>query len=108
MKKMTLIAAFLVLLSIEACASDPGKIIFEDKEFANSSSKISCSFCHSGGFKFSGTATKTRFFIDGEAYDSIESVINRVMILKYTKGQPIDKNSKEMKDLVAYIKKISK
>lgn len=99
---------FISSFFFSACNKDPGEEIFKDKEFANNQKSVSCSYCHSGGAKLNGVATQTVFEIDGETYHSIENVINQVMIKQFMKGDPIDKNSQQMKDLVAYIKKISK
>ncbi|MBT4286297.1 MAG: hypothetical protein HOD92_03100 [Deltaproteobacteria bacterium] len=98
---------FISSLFFSACNKTPGEKIFKDRKFANNKKIVSCSYCHSGGTKLDGVATQSTFDIDGVTYNSIENVINQVMIKQFMQGDPIDINSQQMKDLVAYIKKIS-
>jgi cytochrome c len=99
---------FIGFLFFSACNKEPGEALFKDREFASNKKSVSCSFCHSGAAKLNDTDTQTIFNIDGKTYNSIESVINQVMITQFMQGQPIDEKSQQMKDLVAYVKKLSK
>lgn len=108
MMRSLMLLLCISILFFSACNKSPGEGIFKDRKFANNKKSISCSYCHSGGAKLSGLATQNIFEIDGESYDSIETLINQLMIKQFMLGDPIGNNSQQMKDLVAYIKKISK
>ncbi len=99
---------FAGLLFFSGCNKDPGKTLFNDREFANNKKNVSCSYCHSDGDNFNDTHIQTAFEIDGKTYNSIETVINQVMITEFMGGQPVEENSQQMRDLIAYVKKLSK
>jgi cytochrome c len=96
------------LMVFSACNKEPGETLFTDRDFASNKKNVSCSYCHSDGAKLNDTDVQTVFDINGKTYNSIETVINQVMITQFMQGEPIEENSQQMKDLIAYVKKLSK
>jgi len=82
-----------------------GKALFNDpKAFGGSTS---CSSCHPDGkgLEKTGMAGRTEWTNPVGTYKSLEETIN-VCITKANKGKAIDVKSREMKDMVAYIKSL--
>ncbi len=92
-----------VALATKNLLSHPGKKLFNDPGFAGSQNQYSCASCHANGDKIGNVADKTSFLIVETQYFSVEDVINKAMITPYLSGEPIDKHSQEMKDLVDYL-----
>ena len=86
-----------------------GKALFNDPKLSGSSFGVSCNTCHPGGkgLENSGATGKTVWRSCTGEQKSLENSINSC-ILTANKGQPIGLYSQEMKDLVAYIKALSK
>jgi cytochrome c len=80
-----------------------GKTLFNDpKAFGG---KKSCNECHPGGRGLENSAAKKEFHIMGKTQKSLEEAVN-TCIVNANMGKAIDKNSDEMKDMVAYIKSL--
>lgn len=88
--------------------SHPGKQHFDNESFAGSLNSDSCASCHANGESLGDISNKKGYLIVGTQYDSVEAVIDDVMIPKYLEGKPIGKNSKQMKELVDYLKILTK
>ncbi len=83
---------------------EKGKKLFNDPKLGTSGK--SCNSCHSGGQGLEGAASKKEFNIMGKTQKSLEEAIN-FCIEMALKGKPLDPKSKEMQDMVAYIKSLS-
>ncbi|MEZ0344898.1 MAG: hypothetical protein ABWJ99_08905 [Caldimicrobium sp.] len=80
-----------------------GKKLFNDPGLGTAGK--SCNSCHPGGQGLEGSAGKKEFVVMGRTMKSLEEVIN-LCIQMGLKGKPLDPKSKEMQDLVAYIKSL--
>lgn len=86
---------------------EKGKALFNDpKAFEGSTS---CNSCHPDGkgLEKAGMMGKKEWVTPAGAYKSLEEAIN-ICITMGNKGKAIDVKSQEMKDMVAYIKSLSK
>lgn len=108
--KMLRIAVFSMvvlglLVSGAFAAGDPakGKALFNDPKFATGSK--ACSECHPGGKGMEKAGGKKEFHIMGKVQKSLEEAVN-ACIVNANKGKAIDVKSKEMADMVAYIKSL--
>jgi len=99
----------LVLCTSAFAAGDAkkGKMLFDDAKFAGGSA--SCSSCHPDGkgLEKAGMKGKKEWKNPGGSWLAIEDA-NNVCVILANKGTAIDPKSVEMKDLVAYIKSLSK
>ncbi len=99
----------LVLSTSTFAAGDAkkGKMLFDDAKFAGGSA--SCSSCHPDGqgLEKAGMKGKKEWKNPGGSWLAIEDA-NNVCVILANKGTAIDPKSVEMKDLVAYIKSLSK
>lgn len=84
-----------------------GKSLFNDTTFGNGTSGKSCNSCHLGGRGLEMSAYKKKFNIMGKKQNSLEEAVN-FCIEMALKGKAIDPNSKDMKDIVAYIRSLKK
>jgi cytochrome c len=82
-----------------------GKALFMDRNFADG--KKSCNSCHPNGRGLARAGAKKSFSIMGKTQDSLEEAVN-FCIINANKGKAIDEDSREMKDIVAYIKSLGK
>jgi cytochrome c len=96
---------FSVGFSMKHLPEERGKALFEDASFAQG--KRACNSCHPGGRGLEKAGTKAEFHIMGKVQKSLEEAVN-FCIVNASKGQAIDQNSGEMKDIVAYIKSLEK
>jgi len=102
----------LIVLSTNAFADGDvkrGKALFNDPKLSGSSFGVSCNTCHPGGkgLEDSGASDKRSWNSCAGEQKSLEDSIN-VCIQSANKGRPLDFQSKEMKDLIAYIKSLVK
>jgi mono/diheme cytochrome c family protein len=66
-----------------------------------------CSYCHPGGKGLMEAGTKSEFHVMGGTQHSLEEAVN--LCIEYaSKGKPVDPGSDKMKDIVAYIRSLSK
>jgi cytochrome c len=82
---------------------DSGKALFESPGFAGG--KRSCDSCHPGGRGLSKAGGKSAFRIMGGTQNSLEEAVN-FCIVNASKGKAISEDSREMKDIVSYIKSL--
>jgi cytochrome c len=82
-----------------------GKALFKDASFAGG--QKACNSCHPGGRGLKKAGTKTNFRIMGQTQNSLEEAVN-FCIVNANKGKAIGEDSKEMRDIVAYIKSLGK
>lgn len=104
------VVGMALVLSASAFAAGntkKGKMLFDDAAFAGGSA--SCSSCHPDGkgLEKAGMKGKKEWTNPGGTWLSLEDACN-VCIILANKGKAIDPKSTEMKDLVAYIKYLSK
>lgn len=92
-------ASLMVLLaysfSFSADGAARGKALFNDTRLGNNTSGNSCNTCHPDGSGLEKAA--------GKPTADIAKVVNQC-IRKALKGEPVDPESQDMKDIVAYIK----
>jgi cytochrome c len=96
---------FSIGFSMKHLPEERGKALFENVSFANG--KRACNTCHPGGRGLEKAGTKAEFHIMGKVQKSLEEAVN-FCIVNANKGEAIDENSDEMKDIVAYIKSLEK
>ena len=96
-------------LAFAAGNVEKGKALFNDPHFAGGTSGNSCNTCHPGGkgLKKAGLKSKKEWTNPGGTWLNLEDA-NNVCIMMALKGKAIDPKSREMKDLVAYIKSLAK
>ena len=80
-----------------------GKKLFNDPALGGSTNAKSCNTCHPEGARLEKAAKKTDFPDFGTK--DIKDVVN-ACIKAPLKGKPIDKNSQDMEDIVAYIRSL--
>ncbi|ADH85383.1 c-type cytochrome [Desulfurivibrio alkaliphilus] len=109
-KKLVLTAALMMGLAVPAtlmgqtAAEERGQALFNDpKAFGG---QVSCNSCHPGGQGLERSGTKTRFRIMGERQNSLAEAIN-FCIINANKGEAIAEDSREMQDMIAYIKSLA-
>ena len=99
----------LVLSTSAFAAGDAkkGKMLFDDAKFAGGS--VSCSSCHPDGkgLEKAGMKGKKEWKNPAGTWLALEDASNVCVILA-NKGTAIDPKAAEMRDLVAYIKSLSK
>jgi len=90
---------------MEEGSAERGKALFDDPMAFGGST--SCSSCHPDGkgLEKSGMEGKTEWTNPVGTYHSLEEAIN-VCITQANKGKAIGVDSREMKDLIAYIKSL--
>ena len=86
---------------------EKGKALFNDKNFGHGKAGLSCNSCHPKGGGVEASGEKKKFNIMGEKQSSLEEAVN-FCIVKALKGTAIDSNSKDMKDIVSYIRSLKK
>ena len=102
----------VIVLSTRAFAEGDlkrGKSLFNDPKLSGSSFGVSCNACHpkGKGLEHSWSVGKTTWSSCSGERNSLEDSIN-TCIQMANKGQPLDPQSQEMKDLIAYIKSLAK
>ena len=84
-----------------------GHALFNDKHLGNGMAGKSCNSCHANGKGLEAAGSKQMFNIFGEMQHSLEEAVN-FCIVNALKGTAIDPKSREMKNIVAYIKSLKK
>ena len=113
MKKTLFSLVMALVLSIsfsmagasEDTAENRGKKLFNNPAFAGG--KTACNSCHSGGEDIIDAASKTTFYVFSEFQNNLEEVIN-ICITNGNMGKAIAPDSKEMKDMISYLKSLGK
>lgn len=108
-KAVTVIAVITLCFAIAFAAGDAakGKKLFNDPAFAGSPNSKSCNTCHQDGKRLEKAGTKKYTTFMGMGITSLEEVVN-TCITNPLKGKALAVDSKEMKDIVAYIKSLGK
>lgn len=99
-RTITILLGFLAVPLFFALAygggnAEKGKALFNDPQFAGGKAGVSCNSCHPNGKNAAKGA-------DGKG---VREIIN-ACIEKALKGKPIDPQSSQMDDLVAYLKSV--
>lgn len=76
-----------------------GKALFNDSNLGTN--EKSCNSCHSGGRDIDGS--KEAFSILGSEQESVEDAVNFCIEMALS-GKPLEKDSKQMEDMVSYLK----
>lgn len=79
-----------------------GKALFNDVNLGTNGK--SCNSCHTAGKDIN--STKKTYTVLGTTQDSLEDAVN-VCIKMALSGEPLDKGSDKMKDMVSYLKSLS-
>ncbi len=102
---MILLFIFCGISFADSKLIERGKTLFNDPQLGKTGS--SCNSCHPNGKGLEKSATKKEFSVMGKPVKSLEDVIN-FCIASAMKGKALDKNSQDMKALVAYIESLAK
>jgi cytochrome c len=94
---------FSIALAMKHLPEERGKALFNDPGFAGGSK--ACNSCHLDGRGLEKAADKKEFNIMGKTQKSLQEAVN-FCIVNANKGQAIDVDSDQMKDIVAYIKSL--
>lgn len=94
-------------IAFAAGSVEKGKALFNDAKFAGGTAGKSCNSCHPHGKGLEKSTEKKEFNIMGKKQMGLEKAVN-FCIENALKGKTIDPKSKQMKDLVAYIKYLKK
>lgn len=106
-------AALGLAFSLALAAGEPakggdakkGEALFNDP--AAFGGQRACSYCHPGGNGLEGAGAKSEFHVMGGTQHSLEEAVN--LCIEYaSKGKPVGPESEKMKDLVAYIRSLSR
>lgn len=80
---------------------EKGRSLFNDTSLGTNNK--SCNSCHPGGENIDGN--KEKYIIFGKTQNSLEDAVN-FCIEMALEGKPLDKDSEEMKDMVAYLRSL--
>ena len=100
---IALILTFSVAFAMSHKAEERGKALFENPNFAGG--KKACNSCHPNGQGLSNAGSKAEFSIMGKKQNSLEEAIN-FCIVNANKGKAIAEDSKEMQEMVSFIKSL--
>jgi cytochrome c553 len=92
-----------VAFAMKHLPEERGKALFNDSKFANGVK--ACNACHPNGGGLEKAAEKKTFSIMGGTQKSLEEAVN-FCIVNANKGNAIDVNSEQMKDIVEYIQSL--
>lgn len=113
MKKLVITTGAIVLgfivsfgIAYAGGTAERGKVLFNDPELGGSTNSRSCNSCHPGGNGLEDAGNKDFTTFMKLRVNDLEDVIN-ICIENPLKGKALDKDSREMKDLVAYIRSLS-
>jgi cytochrome c len=94
-------------LAMKDEAVEQGKAHFNDPKFAGGTAEKSCATCHPDGGGMDKAAAKKEWKDSEGNVKTLEDMVN-MCIVGALEGKAIDKDSEEMKDVVAYIKSFKK
>ena len=100
---IALILTFSVAFAMSHKAEERGKALFENPNFAGG--KKACNSCHPNGQGLSKAGSKADFSIMGKKQNSLEAAIN-FCIVHANKGKAVAEDSKEMQEMVSFIKSL--
>ncbi len=99
------VLTFSVAVAMEHTPEERGKAYFNDPHFAGGTT--ACSSCHPDGKGLENAAGKKTLMTPAGAAGTLEEAIN-ICIVNANKGRALDLKSREMQDMVAYIKSLGK
>jgi cytochrome c peroxidase len=101
--------ALIVTVAYGATSAERGKALFNDPTAFGATGNISCATCHPDGkgLETSGKWLKRTFVNPGGKWLKLQDAIN-VCIILANKGKTIDPRSQDMKDIVSYIRQLSR
>ncbi len=110
LRTIALIAITMLVVSSLAFAAqktsiDRGKALFNDPKLGKGTTGKSCNTCHPDGKGLEGVADKKEWKNPGGEYKTLEQTVN-VCIEMALKGKALNVKSKQMKDLVSYLKSL--
>jgi cytochrome c len=94
-----------VAAAMKNTAEERGKAYFNDPNFAGGTT--ACSSCHPDGKGLEKAAEKKTLTTPAGPARTLEEAIN-ICIVNANKGRALDAKSREMRDVVAYIKSLGK
>jgi cytochrome c len=100
---IVLILTFSLTFAMSHKAAERGKALFENPDFAGG--KKACNSCHPKGDGLLTAGSKTEFSIMEKKQSSLEEAIN-FCIVNANKGKAIAEDSKEMQEMVTFIKSL--
>jgi cytochrome c len=100
---IALILSFSVAFAMSHKAEERGKALFENPNFAGG--KKACNSCHPKGKGLLNAGSKSEFSIMEKKQNSLEEAIN-FCIVNANKGKAIVEDSKEMQEMVSFIKSL--
>jgi cytochrome c len=108
--RLVLVSLFVLSLGLTFAFAagdvENGKKLFNDPKFAGGTAGKSCNSCHPDGKGLEKSGTKKKFGGMFAKAKNLQEVVN-MCIMNPMKGKPIDPKSKEMADIVAYIKSLA-
>ena len=84
-------------------AEERGKTLFNDSTLGSGTSGMHCGTCHPDGKGLEGVAGKSTWKTPVGSFTSLEAAINSC-VTAALKGKELDPKSREMQDVVSYIK----
>ena len=104
-----LAVALIFTVAFGATSAERGKALFNDPKAFGAVGNTSCATCHPNGkgLETSGKWLKRTFINPAGSWLKLQDAINICIILA-NKGKAIDPRSQDMKDLVSYIRELSR
>jgi cytochrome c peroxidase len=101
--------ALMFTAAYGATNAERGKALFNDPKAFGATGNTSCATCHPNGkgLETSGKWLKRSFVTPGAVWLKLQDAINFCIIMA-NKGKAIDPRSQDMKDLVSYIRQVSR
>ena len=101
--------ALIFTVAFGATSAERGKALFNDPKAFGATGITSCASCHPDGkgLETSGKWLKRTFINPAGSWLKLQDAIN-ICIIMANKGKAIDPRSQDMKDLVSYIRQVSK
>lgn len=91
--------------AVNSKSEDRGMALFNDPKLGNGTSGNSCGTCHPDGKGLDAISSKKKLMSPAEGAHPLEDMVNRCITMAL-KGEALDVNSGQMKDLVSYMKNI--
>lgn len=98
------VMGFSFTLAFAAGSASEGKKLFNDPSLSGSANEMACNTCHPGGKGIEHAGAKDYANAGGGA-SSLEEMVN-ICITNPLKGKALAQDSKQMLDMVAYIKSL--
>jgi cytochrome c len=92
-------------LAMKHKPEERGKTLFNDAKLGGGTTGQSCATCHPDGKGLEGVAGKKEWKTPGGAHKTLEEAVNTCITMAL-KGKALKVKSKEMKDIVAYLKSL--